>query len=281
MLPGYSSPIRLDRNQHGGGLLVYVREDIPCRTILKSSFKEFLFIEINLRKQKWLLCCTYIPNFSLVKENLDELQKVLDRISSNYENYLLIGDFNAQPSDQVIVDFCQVYNLENIIKDFTCFKNPSNPSCIDLILTNKPKYFLNTYSIETGLSDFHKMTLAVLKTSFVKKNANIRYRNYKKYSESLFRIDILNKTPLNDTKTFTNFQDIVTSTFNNHVPIKKRHIRDNQVPFITKKLSKEIMKRSRRRNKYNKFNTESNKKAYKKQRNYCLSLLRKEKKMLF
>ena len=92
----------------------------------------------------------------------------------------------------------------------------------------------------------------------------------KKYSESLFRIDILNKTPLNDTRTFTNFQDIVTSKFNNHVPIKKRHIRDNQVPLMTKKLSKENKKRSRLRNKYNKFNTESNKKAYKKQRNYCL-----------
>ena len=41
------------------------------------------------------------------------------------------------------------------------------------------------------------------------------------------------------------------------------------------------MQRSGLCNKYNKFNTESNKKAYKKQRNYCLSLLRKEKRCFF
>ena len=50
---------------------------------------------------------------------------------------------------------------------------------------------------------------------------------------------------------------------------------------MTKKLSKEIMKRSRLRNKYNKFNTEYYKKAYKKSRKYCLSLLRKEKRCFF
>ena len=40
---------------------------------------------------------------------------------------------------------------------------PLNPTCIDLMLTNRPKSFQDTLVIETGLSDFHKMTVSVLK----------------------------------------------------------------------------------------------------------------------
>ena len=77
-------------------------------------------------------------------------------------------------------EFCDSYNLKNLIKEPTCFKNASNPSCIDLMLTNS-RSFQNSLNIETGLSDFHKMTLTVLKTIFPKvKPEIILYRNYKK-----------------------------------------------------------------------------------------------------
>ena len=66
------------------------------------------------------------------------------------------------------MSFCETYNLQNLVKDPTCYKNPSKPTCIDLILTNFPKSFQHTQTIETGLSDFHKLTLTVLKTHFQK-----------------------------------------------------------------------------------------------------------------
>ena len=51
-LHGYSEPFRLDRNQFGGGLLVFIREDIPCSILnIKQLTIEALFIEINLRKK--------------------------------------------------------------------------------------------------------------------------------------------------------------------------------------------------------------------------------------
>ena len=144
MLPGFSSPFRFDRNQHGGGLLVYTREDIPCRLIHKSTKIESLFIEVNLRKQKWLLCTIYVPNSSLISAHIAEAQNDLDIFFPKYENFLMIGDFNADPRYQTLVDFCQIYGFKNLVKEFTCFKNPSNPSCIDFIFTNK---HLKTYLI--------------------------------------------------------------------------------------------------------------------------------------
>ena len=65
---------------------------------------------------------------------------------------------------------------------------PENPSCIDLILTSNPISFQNSGVIDTGLSDFHKMTFTVMKTTFVKLKSNIiHYRDYRKFSNNKFR----------------------------------------------------------------------------------------------
>ena len=66
-------------------------------------------------------------------------------------------------------------------------------------------------------------------------------------------------------------------TLENHAPTKKRYARANQAPCMNKKLSKEIMKRSRLRNKFLNTRSDLDRKAYNKQRNYVVSLLRKEK----
>ena len=59
---GFSKPFRLDRTDKGGGILLYIREDIPCiymkQTTLNNSFEGF-FVELNLRSKKWLLGCSY------------------------------------------------------------------------------------------------------------------------------------------------------------------------------------------------------------------------------
>ena len=63
-IDGYSMPFRLDRNVNGGGVIIYVREDIPIKNLRKHFFPndiEEIFVEINFRKSKWLLCGTYRP----------------------------------------------------------------------------------------------------------------------------------------------------------------------------------------------------------------------------
>ena len=83
------------------------------------------------------------------------------------------------------MDFCQLYSCKNIIKDNTCFKNVQNLSCIDLIITNRPKFFQNSVVIETGLSDFHKMPLTVMKVFYEKQKPNIiKYRDYRSFKLS-------------------------------------------------------------------------------------------------
>ena len=61
-VPGYKKPFRKDRNKNGGGVMIYVREDIPSDILMKHSIEEnieAIFVEINLRKNKLLLVGTY------------------------------------------------------------------------------------------------------------------------------------------------------------------------------------------------------------------------------
>ena len=73
-------------------------------------------------------------------------------------------------SEPSLGELCQTYSLESIVNKPTCFQNPKNLSCIDLVLNNKQKRFLKAKTVETGLSDFQKMVVSVFKTSFKSKS---------------------------------------------------------------------------------------------------------------
>ena len=70
---------------------------------------------------------------------------------------------HSETSETALRNFCDLYKLKNLVSEPTYFKNPDNPSCIDLFLTNCSRSFQDTQVIETGLSDFRKINLTVLK----------------------------------------------------------------------------------------------------------------------
>ena len=100
------------------------------------------------------------------------------------------------------------HNLQNLVKDPKCWKSPSKRTCIDLILTNFPKLFQHIQTIETGLSDFHKLTLTVLKTHFPRLEPNIvNYRDYKGFINGYFRSELLQEVNSSDSD-LINFKDL-------------------------------------------------------------------------
>lgn len=47
---------------------------------------------------------------------------------SNYDNFLVIGHPNSEINGIALSDFCEKYNLQNLVKDPTFFKNPYKPT---------------------------------------------------------------------------------------------------------------------------------------------------------
>ena len=63
--------------------------------------------------------------------------------------------------------------------------------------------------------------------------------------------------------------------------MKKKFIRGNNAPFMNKSLSQAFMHRSKLKNKFNKNPTEQNKIDYNQQKNYFVSILKKEKRKYY
>ena len=208
--------------------------------------------------------------------------KHLDLLSGNYENIILMGDFNAAMENINLKNFCDLYNFKNLIKEPTCFKNPVNPTCIDFMLKNSYRSFQNSYAIETGLSDFHRMVVTAMKAHFQKQMPKVvTYRDYKNFSENDYRQKITYELSLlgyeNDIP-FDVFMSICKATLDKVAPLRQKYVRSNHSPFLKKEILKANMNRTRLRNKLLRSRSTEDTSAYNQQRNFCLRLVRKAKK---
>ena len=218
-MDAFTSPYRMDRNTNGGGIALYIREDIPSRQIsFKNDDKdiEHFFFEIILHEKKWLISCSYNPHFQFIDEYLTHTGKGWDSLSRKYYDFILMGDFNADLSDNFVGSFCGSYSLKSLIKKPSSFKNPDHPTCIDLILT--------VSSIrETGLSDFHKLTVTELKSYFKKrKPKELMYHDFKNFSNQHFRTEPVKELNENNVgaSQFELFQSITLGLLNKLAPSK-------------------------------------------------------------
>ena len=187
-------------------------------------------------------------------------------------------DFNVTDDEHHMKSFCENCGLKNLTRQPTCYKNPSNPVCIDLILTNVPRSLQSTCVVEAGLSDFHLMTLTAMRKSFKKDQPKIiNSSSYKNFSNEKYRETVINNLPkenfINNDDGFQRFCHINLNALNKHAPCKKTHARGNQMPFFNKELSKAIMRRTKLRNIFLKTRSEENRIRYTKQINFCVSLL--------
>ena len=87
--------------------------------------------------------------------------------------------------------------------------------------------------IETGLSDFHKMSLTVMKVFYKKQKPNIiTHRSYKHFDNEAFLTDIQNhlseEYDQNPDLTFSTFKRSICNILELHAPLKKRYVRANQ-----------------------------------------------------
>ena len=124
------------------------------------------------------------------------------------------------------------------------------------MLTNRKNSFKNSTTIETGLSDHHKMTVTVLKTYFKKKKPiQIDYCSYKYFTESEFRIDLQENLLKHNKETmdYDDFKSIFIHVLDRRAPKKKKVVGGNNTPFMNKILSKAFMHRSKLKNRYNKI----------------------------
>ena len=132
----------------------------------------------------------------------------------------------------------------------------------------------------SGLSDFHKMLLTILKSTFPKvRPKQTVYRKFKNFDLNNFKNEIRTKMHLIDK--YETFEEEFLKVLNKHAPLKKKFIRTNHAPYMTKNERKAIMKRSQLESKYISNSLVENMNKYKKHKNFWSKLYKKERKKFY
>ena len=162
----------------------------------------------------------------------NELNETLSKAVNSYENIIVIGDLYIDVSDpdkdrnNYLSDFVDTFSLSNLINRKTCHKNLYGTT-IDIMLTNRPNCFQKTSTVVTGLSDFHKMIISCLKTTFKKiPPKKVIFRDYKKFDEQnvLYDLDqqMIKGKFYKEKNMYESFSDTFKAIVNKYAPLKEK-----------------------------------------------------------
>ena len=169
-IEGFTTLYRYNRNHKESDLLLYIREDIPSRLLQCKSQSniESFSVDINLRKRKWFLNFSYNPHRNSISSHLECLNRVIDKDSKTYDNFIFIGDFNVGIDENSMKNLCDTNCFKSLIKQPICTKNPDKPTCINVILTNWSNLYQHSSTFEIGLSEIHLLTVTEFRMGFQK-----------------------------------------------------------------------------------------------------------------
>ena len=284
---------RKDFTAKSGGLVMYIRSDLPQRRVkelenseVESGRVEVLANEIVISDEKWLICSVYKQPTVKDADISNLLESLFNKCSKDYSNYIVCGDINVNVLNEkhCLKDIFNVYGVTNIVNEPTCFKSIDNPSLIDLVITNVPKRIKTAISIDTGLSDFHNMICFSTKLHVKqRKKKIINYRSYKHFEEGSYLKD-LSEIPFHVAEVFDSMDDaywfcdkLVKSVINLHAPLKQRIVSHKQVPYMNSELRKSINVRNMLRRKYDNNKSKENWQKYIKHRNLVTKIRKKSK----
>jgi hypothetical protein len=278
---------RKDYKSNQGGLMLIIRHDLPqvrrydLENVSINDINgriEILAVETLIRKEKWILISIYKQpkvGINYINETIDKLMLML---AQNELNIVILGDFNINMLKRNVFSDClDIHGLVNIVKDVTCFKG--TPSMIDLVITNKPKRFINTISVDTGLSDFHCLLCTATKIQLsALKPTTFKYRSYRKFDNESFSNDLA-MIPYHVTEIFDDVNDsywlwheLTMEVVNDHAPLKIRKIQGHSAPYMNGELRRAINVKNMLKRKYDKVNNSYNWEKYRLQRNLVTKL---------
>ena len=288
-IPGFLLYRNDRKDRVGGGVCVFVKENLHAKSVFSSSLCpiEFVCIEIKNESEKCLLVTVYCPPCKFKDENIKEFEETLIRLSRSYTKILIGGDFNVNyleknASVSLFQYICDKIGLVVINQQWpTCFQSVRNPSLIDMFLTNSIDDVLGNDQLRLTSDFIHDLIFCSFSFNFRSNSVKtLRFRsinqtdllslhqNISRYG--LFEIynasDIDSKVSL--------LTQITAELYDEYVPVVTKVLKPQSCPWFNPQIKKLIKERERFFKKYKRNRTEYNRCQYIYARNKVTSHIR-------
>ena len=251
------SIVRLDRNRYGGGVVLYIKNNIPYveRQDLVSDDLEMICIEVNRKHSKPFLIGTWYRPPSSDIDIFNDFELFLFKCDIEDKELILLGDLNCDfskvPQDfctRKLQTLCSLYQLTQIINEPTRVTETTS-SLIDVILTNTPENISTSGVLHIGVSD-HSLVYTIRKFKLSTFRPTVKeVRDFKHFSDSQFRSDLSQVQwdsilRYDDPNTcWIVWKSIFHEILNKHAPLRHRRTKANPVPWITPTIKKLMRER--------------------------------------
>ena len=288
-LPEYKfPPFRRDRpDRQGGGVIVYMKDNINCklRADLQVGDIECIWIELVFKNKKYLYGTFYIPPNSPTK-TWEDLDESVDLAVSTNLDVILTGDFNInQLGNNIATDKISSlksrFNLHQLISSPTYFTEHSS-SLLDLILVSNPRsvVFSEVGAPLLNQVRFHLPVIGVFNQpnhqnhTFKRKIYLYERGDYDSFRQKLNSVDWDTMFVTRDVDTITlSITNIITDIADRTIPNKIITVRKDNPPWLTTKLKSAIRKKCRIHKKAKRTNSQSDWQKFRNFRNKCNKLV--------
>ena len=250
--------LRKDRNMHGGGVIMYIRNGIIFQRMKHLETNcigiESIAVKFKLGRSWLTIIGIYRPPSLLKTQWKSEISNLVEASSCNGQSVFILGDFNCDllqpekpPKDgRDLLDILDIFNFKCLINSATRVTS-STETLLDLILTNVRQRVLTTGVVNPHVSD-HFLTYGILRTSLqTPRSQKVTFRSLKHYDTEAFLNDldmVPFRTVMNvfddiDDKLYA-YESLFYTIINQHAPIKQAHVRGGQVPYLTDEWRKAI-----------------------------------------
>ena len=261
---------RKDRNTLGGGLVLYIQEQLTCtrRFDLETDFVESIWLEIHQQHSKSiLLCYAYRPPSS----NADWLQYFSDSLEKAFldqKECIIMGDFNfdllkVDAKSKAWIDLLESIQFTQLVSQptrVTC----NSATLIDHAFSNKPLNIAKVFVPAYAISDHYPVCVTrKISTSYSKgpQHKVIHFRSMKHFDENDFLSD-LNSQPWSVMDMYDNpddlldmFIELFSSVLDRHAPKRSKRVkRINQPNWINQAILEAIRTRDYFHKKKDSFN---------------------------
>ena len=291
-IKGYQDPIRRDKNGHQGGILVYLSADAPVahRPDLEPLNSEIIAVELNIKRQKVLICNCYRPPQKDVIDFCDDIENIVTSARQEFSSIIFMGDTNGRnsefwandkttPEGRALKAMFDTLLFDQLIDEPTRIMGDTK-SCIDHIFVNNTCIIENV-GVRPKIASDHCVIHATLTSKIPKPKSYKRMVwDYKRGDYDKFRFMLLNapwyscysSTDINEV--VDNWMTLFTLIAEACIPHYETTIRPNDKDFMNSDIRRTIRSRDRLWQQHRKSNNDDVYQKYKLLRNKVVNDIR-------